>query len=67
MIVTFVLPGFFYSQLFSEEKDIGNVSKRNREIFYEMIDGDSMGKKIPGILGQGEEFVNMKVRSKEEL
>lgn len=26
-----------------------------------------VGKVIPGILGQGEEFVKMKVRSKEEL
>ena len=32
-----------------------------------MIDSDMVGKKIPGILGQGEEFVKMKVRNQQEL
>jgi hypothetical protein len=62
-----VIPGFFYSQLFKEERDIGNVSTENRKIFNELIDMDCHGKKIVGILGQGEEFVNMKVRNKQEL
>lgn len=67
IIITFVIPGFFYSQIFKEERDIGDVNVENRKIFNELIDFDSHGKKIPGILAQGEEFVTLKVRSKEEL
>jgi len=66
-MIVFVIPGFFYSTIFKEEKDIGNVSTENRIIFNEMIDNDMVGKKIPGILGQGEEFVKMKVRNQQEL
>jgi hypothetical protein len=58
-----MINGFFYSQLFKEERDIGNVSTENRKIFYEMMDGNMMGQKIPGIICQGEEFVKMRVRS----
>ena len=67
LIVTFAIPGLFYAELFKEERDIGNVSVENRKLFNELIDYDTQGKKIPGIICQGEEFRNMKVRSKEEL
>jgi len=63
LITVFIIPGFFYSSIFKEEKDLGNVSTENRRLFNEMIDSDIIGKKIPGILGQGEEFVKMKVRN----
>lgn len=67
LITVFIIPGFFYSSIFKEEKDLGNVSTENRRLFNEMIDSDIIGKKIPGILGQGEEFVKMKVRNQQEL
>ena len=67
LIVVVMLNGFFYSELFKEERDIGNVSTTNRKVFYELIDYDTQGYRIPGILGQGEEFVNMKVRTQQEL
>ena len=59
---------YFYFDLTKEEKDLGGVSTKNREIFDNMIDHDTIGrKKIPGILGQGVELVGMKVRNEDEL
>jgi len=58
---------YFYTELFKEEKDIGGVSTENRKIFYDMLDYNIIGRKIPGMLGQGEEFAKMKVRSQNEL
>jgi translocation protein SEC63 len=66
-LLVFVIPGYFYSELFKEARDIGGVSTENRKIFYEMLDNNIIGRKIPGMLGQGEEFVKMKVRSQNEL
>lgn len=43
------------------------MSTQNRKIFKHLIDHHTVGKAIPGVLGQGEEFVNMKVRSKKEF
>jgi len=65
--VTFVIPGLFYSEIFKESRDIGNVSSENRPLFNEMISEKMIGQKIPGILAQGEEFAKMKVRNKDEL
>tara|TARA_B110000285_G_scaffold207272_1_gene246501 strand:- start:1932 stop:2081 length:150 start_codon:yes stop_codon:yes gene_type:complete len=43
---------YFYFELTKEEKDLGGVSMKNRPIFNEMLDHDTLGrKKIPGILG----------------
>ena len=67
ILITFVIPGYFYSELFKEESDIGGVSTQNRKIFKDLIDHNTLGKAIPGVLGQGEEFVSMKVRSKKEF
>ena len=59
---------YFYFELTKEEKDLGGVSMKNRPIFNEMLDHDTLGrKKIPGILGQGEELVGMKCRNKKEF
>ena len=51
MIICVVIPWFFYTNIFREEKDIGNVNTNNRKIFNDMIDSDMVGKKIPGIVG----------------
>ena len=67
IVIICLVPGYFYSELFKEEKDIGGVSTLNRAIFYDLIDERMSGKNLPGILGQGEEFVKMKVRNKEEF
>jgi hypothetical protein len=63
LIIVILVPGYFYSELYKEARDKGGVSTENRRIFYEHIDYDMMNKKVPGVLGQGEEFVDMKVRS----
>lgn len=50
LLIVIVIPGFFYTTIFREETDIGNVSTTNRIVFNELIDYDMQGKKIPGIL-----------------
>ena len=59
---------YFYFELTKEEKDLGGVSMKNRPLFNQMLDHDTLGrKKIPGILGQGEELIGMKCRNKAEF
>lgn len=67
ILVIIVIPGYFYSELMKEERDIGGVTTANREIFKKLISETMMGAKIPVLLGQGEEFSTMKVGSKKEL
>ena len=63
-----VLNAWFYFELTKKEKDLGGVSMKNRDIFNMMLDHDTLGrKKIPGILGQGEELAGMKCRNKSEF
>lgn len=38
----------------------------NRKIFNQLIDEHVMGTKIPGILGQGVEFKNIRAREDKE-
>jgi hypothetical protein len=59
---------YFYFDLTKEVMDLGGVSTKNREIFDNMIDHDTIGRrKIPGILGQGIELKGMTIRNKEEF
>jgi len=67
VLIVIVIPGYFYSEIMKEERDIGGVNTSNREIFKKMISEDMHGAKIPVLLGQGEEFSSMKVGSKQEL
>lgn len=64
LIVIISIPGYFYSELFKEKSDIGGVSGGNRELFQNLINEDMIGPKIPAILAQGEDFADMKMRSK---
>jgi len=64
ILIILVIPGYFYSELMKEERDIGGVTTANREIFKKLISESMMGAKIPVLLGQGEEFSTMKVGSK---
>lgn len=66
VLIIIIIPGYFYYQLSQEEKDVGGVNMENRKIFQELIDEQMMGQKIPGILGQGVEFKNMKAESPKE-
>ena len=67
LVVVVFIPGYFYLELFKEERDIGQVDVENRPKFSKMIDESLMGLVIPGVLGQGLEFSKLKVRSKKEL
>jgi len=43
---------YFYLELNKKVTDYGGVDTKNREIFNELIDHDTIGRKtIPGILG----------------
>jgi len=48
--IIIIIPGFFYNQIVSNEKDVGGVSVDNRKIFTELINENLLGKQIPGIL-----------------
>ena len=51
MVVVVFVPGYFYLELFKEERDLGGVSTTNRALFGKLIDENLMGKVIVGILG----------------
>jgi hypothetical protein len=68
IIVVLFIPGYFYYHLCAQEaKDIGGVKKDNRDIFKALLDDSMQGHNIPGILAQGRELADIKVRSKDEL
>jgi len=67
VVVIFVIPGYFLNQITSNEKDVGGVNVDNRKIFTELINENMIGKQIPGILAQSNEFAAMKVKSQDEL
>lgn len=67
ILITFVIPGFFWNRITSSEKDVGGVNVENRRVFTELINENMLGKQIPGILAQTVEFSAMKVKSKDEL
>lgn len=67
VVVIFVIPGYFLNQITSNEKDVGGVAVDNRKIFTELINENMIGKQIPGILAQSNEFAAMKVKSQDEL
>lgn len=67
IVIIFVIPGYFYNKIMSNQKDVGGVDVDNRKIFTELINENMLGKHIPGILAHSAEFSNLKVRSKEEL
>jgi hypothetical protein len=67
VFVVFIIPGFFLNSITANEKDVGGVDVDNRKIFTELINENMIDKHIPGILAHSSEFVNMKVKSKDEL
>ena len=67
VVVIFLVPAFFLSQIKANEQDVGGVDIDNRKIFTEMINENMLMKHIPGILAYSVEFSQMKVRSQGEL
>ena len=63
VVVIIIIPGFFYKSLEQEETDVGQVSLCNRKRFAYLIDEKMTGAVVPGILGQGFEFKNFKVKN----
>jgi hypothetical protein len=51
IIVSILIPGYFYWYFSREEKDVGGVDLKNRELFNELIDNSLMAKNIPAIFG----------------
>jgi hypothetical protein len=51
IIVTIIIPGYFYWYFSREEKDVGGVDMKNRELFNELIDNNLMAKNFPAIFG----------------
>lgn len=67
MLITFVIPGYFYNRLSNSEVDVGGVHVVNRKLFTEQINENMTGKQIPGMMAHSVEFSKIKVKSKEEL
>ena len=68
ILITIVMPGYFYLYFNKEEKDVGGVDLKNRKVFAQLIDENMMGKVIPGILCQSHEFQEkVRVRTRDEL
>ena len=67
IVVVFLIPSYFLSQITSNEKDVGGVDVDNRKIFTELINENMTGKQIPGILAQSQELCRMRVKSEVEL
>jgi len=67
VLITFVIPGYFWNTIQANSKDVGGVAVDNRKVFTELINENMLGKQIPGMFAQAVEFSAMKVRSKDEL
>lgn len=44
VIIIIIIPGYFYNQIMSNEKDVGGVDIDNRKIFTELIPENMLGK-----------------------
>ena len=67
IVVIFVIPGYFYSCIQANQKDVGGVDIDNRRIFTEFINENMVDKHIPGILSYSLEFSRISVKNQEEL
>ena len=66
VLIIFVVPGYFLNRISEGEKDVGGVAVDNRRVFTELINENMLGKHIPGMFAQSEEFSKMKVRNNKE-
>ena len=65
MLLLIVIPAWFYFQLDSQNKDIGDISIENRKIFAGMINENMTYKNCPTLLACAFEYNGVKSRSKE--
>jgi hypothetical protein len=66
IVVSIIIPGYFYWYFSREEKDVGGVDLKNRELFNDLIDNNTVYKNIPAIFGQGLEFKDIKFIDEKE-
>lgn len=65
VVLLVVIPGWFYYNLDSQNKDVGDISIENRNIFAFMINENMTYKNCPTLLACALEFNGVKARSKE--
>merc|ERR1711970_1586948 len=65
LIVIFVIPYYFLSQIQANQKDIGGIEIENRRIFAPQINENMIGKNIPVILAHSAELSRMRVPKAE--
>lgn len=65
IVLLIVIPGFFYYNLDSQNKEIGDVSIENRQIYAFLINENMTYKNCPTVLACSVEFQQVKSRSNE--
>lgn len=66
MVLLVIIPGFFYFNLDSSNKDIGDVDVENRRMFAALINENMIYKNVPTILACSLEYQRMTVKNKDE-
>ena len=66
IVTIIVIPGYFYYYFTAEKSETGGIQRGNRTLFHELIDEDLDQKKLPGILSEGLEFVDIKIEKEDE-
>ena len=61
ILVIFVVPYWFLSQIQANQKDIGGIEIENRRLFTPLINENMIGKNIPVILAHSSELSKMRV------
>lgn len=65
VVLLVLIPGWFYYNLDSQNKDVGDISIENRQIFAQMINENMTYKNCPTLLACAEEFRQIKAKNKE--
>lgn len=63
VILLLIVPGFFYFNLDSSNKDIGDVDVENRRVFAALLNENMIYKNCPFILSCSVEFRNMPAKN----
>ena len=65
ILIIFVVPYWFLSQIQANQKDIGGIEIENRRLFTPLINENMIGKNIPVILAHSSELSKMRVPKEE--
>jgi translocation protein SEC63 len=65
ILIIFVVPYWFLSQIQANQKDIGGIEIENRRLFTPLINENMIGKNIPVILAHSAELSKMRVPKEE--